>query len=371
MAKSISPFKSTPNILSGEDAYYGLRSIEGLRGLAIISKSLSNRSQIIDNINKHSKCSTIKYITPTWSGEPKISELNELFKSFEDFQPDLIFIVGGGGVIDAVKISRILYEYPNLFAHAGSTKVVRIPTLTKTRTVIIPTTIGSGSETSSATVIGDQDGSKMFFICDCLIADTVILDPSTIIGLPKRIKLHTMCDALSHSIESYISKISNPIAEDYSIWALSKISKHWESCLKEEENLTIILEMQLASLYAGFAQNNMLVGAAHALAHAYSKYGLSHGEANAIFLKDTIMINSEDPQIRLRYEKLTASANISGGLSGLQNLTSRMRDKYPLSIPKSGLIEQDYALALNDPGGRANPRDLSVDLLKKIEKCAI
>ena len=63
--------------------------------------------------------------------------------------------------------------------------------------------------------------------------------------------------------------------------------------------------------------------------------------------------------------------NISGGLSGLQNLTSRMRDKYPLSIPKSGLIEQDYALALNDPGGRANPRDLSVDLLKKIEKCAI
>ena len=115
----------------------------------------------------------------------------------------------------------------------------------------------------------------------------------------------------------------------------------------------------------------MLVGAAHALAHAYSKYGLSHGEANAIFLTDTININSEEPQICSRYEQLTTAANISGGLPGLLSLTSLMRDKYPLSVPKSQLSEQDYVLAINDPGGRANPRDLSVDLLKKIENCAI
>jgi len=236
----------------------------------------------------------------------------------------------------------------------------------KSKFVIIPSTIGTGSEASTSAVLKTAVGDKMFFIGDSLLADWVILDPSVIEFLPAELKLSTMCDALAHSVESYVSTIQHPIAEDFSVWALNKINLYWKKGLDSRPEREVLFQLQLAALYAGYAQNHMLVGAAHVMSHIYEKHGLSHGLANAHFLPATIKVNRKNPDVHHSYNKLALAAGMVDGVDGLLQLSEKMRNGCKKSIKPISFGMQEYMSAKTDPSGVCNPIEIGDEYLDNI-----
>ena len=97
----------------------------------------------------------------SWNGEPDLESLSQTIESLELQQPDVIIAIGGGSVIDGAKICRLYYEYPSF--EVGKTKLNQLEF--STRFVVIPTTIGSGAEVSSAAVyINRQEHRKEMIV---------------------------------------------------------------------------------------------------------------------------------------------------------------------------------------------------------------
>ena len=277
-------FKPTPYISSGDNCYSILRHIDCTNALIVVSKSMAVGS-VLSFVEGHLRSHIKSTYVPNWSGEPKLEDLKPLINKIEEEKPDLIITVGGGGIIDAVKAARAIIEFPWLISNFSfdDKYIFNINNLYKSKTVAIPTTIGAGAEVSEASVLKNSSGVKKFIISQSFISDYVILDPNLLLSLPYEVKLSTMCDAASHAIESFVSKISNPFAEEYCIIALRLISDYWRRCLDDNTELEVLRKLQFAALYAGMVQNRMLVGASHALSHVHSKFNLSHGVANGIF----------------------------------------------------------------------------------------
>ena len=202
----------------------------------------------------------ISFVEKKWQGEPTLNSLSETIADIEKIKPDILLAIGGGSVIDGAKMVRTYYEFP--FFDMNDTKFSMLNW--KTNFVAIPTTIGSGAEISSASVMyNDSNKSKEFVISHKFIPEIIILEASLIANAPKKMLLSSMVDALSHCIEGYMSNIDNILIDSYAEKAIQIISKYYEVVSKgiDKENLN---KLQLASVFAGMVQNHCIVGATHA-----------------------------------------------------------------------------------------------------------
>lgn len=123
-----------------------------------------------------------------------------------------------------------------------------------------------------------------------------------------------------------------------------------------------LLELQQAATAAGYTQDHCRVGLAHALAHVAAMDGLDHGTANAWYLPAAITVNMRDPSVRARYEALAAQASISGGAEALVRLALLFRDALIDTCRPALPNAERLNIAVQDAGGRANPRPLTESL---------
>jgi len=362
----LQPFRSVEKIFVGNDPYRGLGAVPGTRCLVVISKSIKNRLEVYAQITRYLKAAKTLLSSAYISGEATSESILLLSKEMEEVQPDLVFAVGGGGIIDAVKAARVLFEQPEIYQRFESDRLIQVGRLLKTKMVVTPSTIGTGSEASSSAVLKNPAGDKVFLISHDLIADFAVLDSTLINSLPLSLRLSTICDALSHSIESYVSQLSNSIIQSYSALSLRTIFLNWSAVLDNESNSEKFQKLLLASFYAGYSQNHGLVGAAHALAHAYSKYDLSHSLANAIFLPSVIKTNSKSERVKLHYSQLARESGVGDSYKDIVDFVTQIKNKLGPQLPTVRLSEHEMDSAINDPGGRANPVPLSNKLFNEI-----
>ena len=153
--------------------------------------------------------------------------------------------------------------------------------------VAIPTTSGTGSETTIAAVITDSETHHKYALMDLkLMPLYAILDPELTVGLPPRTTATTGMDALTHAIEAYISwtyntKESLRLAEE----AVKLIFDNLELAYQHGEDLKVRENMMIAAFKAGFAFSRAGVGNVHAIAHTLGGlYNTPHGLANAVIL---------------------------------------------------------------------------------------
>jgi alcohol dehydrogenase class IV len=187
--------------------------------------------------------------------------------------------------MDAAKAAAALCARPNkkLTQLAGLLKVGRpIPPL-----IAIPTTAGTGSETTVAAVITDRETNHKYAIMDLhLIPRYAILDPELTVGLPPRTTATTGMDALTHAVEAYLcwtynTRESKRDAEE----AVQSIFVNLEKVYAHPSDINARQEMQLASFKAGFAFTRSSVGNVHAIAHTLGGlYNTPHGLANSVIL---------------------------------------------------------------------------------------
>jgi len=193
-------------------------------------------------------------------------------------------VIGGGSPMDAAKAAAALLVRPNrsLSSLAGLLKVRRrIPPF-----IAVPTTAGTGSETTIAAVITGRDHRKYAVSDLCLIPRYAILDPTLSAGLPPHITAETGMDALTHAVEAYLSRFYNTRkTREQAERAVVTIFSHLERAYRDGASLPDRAAMLQASFDAGAAFTRASVGNVHAIAHTLGGlYGTAHGLANAVLL---------------------------------------------------------------------------------------
>ena len=167
----------------------------------------------------------------------------------------------------------------------GSDKIIRpLPPL-----VLCPTTCGTGSDVSQFAVINDTERRcKMTIMSRCVAPDISLTDPDTLSTLPDEYVCTTATDALSHSLEAFFSVAATSLTDVHAIKAVRLLSKSLVKAVRERKPEDLE-NLSRASLHAGMAFSNSLLGIVHALAHPIGGfYDANHGSVNAILLPEVL-----------------------------------------------------------------------------------
>ena len=215
---------------------------------------------------------------------PPFEVIDEAYKVYSENGCDCLVALGGGSCIDAAKALGVKIAYPkaSLSRFKGVLKVhKKIPLL-----VAIPTTAGSGSEATIASVVVDASKKDKFAINDPhLVPSLAVLDPVLLTSLPTSLIAATGMDALTHAIESFIGGARTALTKDMSLKAMALIRDHLVPFFDNPKDKIHAEAMQKAAFYAGVSFTRGYVGYVHALAHALGGYyGVAHGYANAVLL---------------------------------------------------------------------------------------
>lgn len=221
-------------------------------------------------------------ITPN----PKDSEIEAGAKEYIKKGADVIVGLGGGSSMDAAKgIAILVSNGGKIRDFEGSDKIIRpIPPL-----VLCPTTCGTGSDVSQFAVITDSKRRcKMTLMSRCIAPDISLTDPDTLTTLPDEYVSATATDALCHAMEAFFSVASTSFTDVHAVKALRFLSKSMVKAVRER-NPDDMENLARASLHAGMAFSNSLLGIAHALAHPIGGfYDANHGSINAVLLPEVL-----------------------------------------------------------------------------------
>ncbi len=230
--------------------------------------------------------------------DPTFAQVEAGLAQLEREKCQAVLAVGGGSSMDAAKIIAALATNPGPAEKLeGMMKVKHAPL----PFFAIPTTAGTGSEVTLAAVLSDTEThAKKFFTDPKLIPIMTALDPSLMTGLPAPITAATGMDALTHAVESYLSKLSNQTTEMYARISVRLVFDHLQTACTDGANLESRKAMALASYYGGLAFTRTSVGYVHAIAHTFGAYYRTpHGLANAIALPHVLEFSKPSAEDRL------------------------------------------------------------------------
>ena len=215
---------------------------------------------------------------------PTTANVDEALQIYRDNACGALIGFGGGSSMDCAKAVGILVAKPGktLADVKGILKVhKKLPLL-----IAVPSTAGTGSETTLAAVIVDSETRHKYAINDFpLIPRYAVLDPKVTLSLPPRITSTTGMDALTHAVEAYIGRSTTAGTRKDACTAVALIFENLDKAVFEGTDVTARRNMLKASFYAGCAFTKSYVGYVHAVAHSLGgEYNSPHGQANAILL---------------------------------------------------------------------------------------
>lgn len=216
---------------------------------------------------------------------------------------------GGGSSMDCAKATgaRIAKPHQSLAKMKGILKVHRrLPLL-----IAIPTTAGTGSETTLAAVITDAETRYKYAINDFpLIPRYAVLDPKVTLSLPPAITASTGMDALTHAVEAFIGNSTTYGTRKDALLAVKLIFENLDTVYNDGSNLDARRNMLHASFYAGCAFTKSYVGYVHAVAHSLGgQYNVPHGYANAVILP--MVLEAYGSAVYKKLDKLAVEAGIA------------------------------------------------------------
>lgn len=286
---------------------------------------------------------------------------------------DAIVAFGGGSPMDCAKVigARVVNPVLSVRLMKGLFRVLRsIPPF-----YCVPTTAGTGSETTIAAVITDAATHEKFAITDPkLIPRMAVLDPELMVGLPRHITSTTGMDALTHAIEAYIGRNGSAVTDDHAERAVQLIFDNLEKVYQDGSDRQARYNMALASFHGGAAFTRAYVGYVHAIAHNMGGlYGVPHGLANAIILPYILDFSRKEAESKL------ARLAIVGGLGteteSEEDLSVRFIEKIRemnrnMDIPTtiSELREEDIPLVVQRALAEAHP-DYPVPRIMTRDEC--
>ena len=350
-----------PKILNSMDEISNVIKENNCSHPLIVTGKSSVRLKLVENLgdilhNAELDCSVFSDTVPN----PTTDNVKQAVKIYKENNCDCIIGLGGGSAMDCAKAVGAQIVLPNkpLAKMKGVLKIrKKLPLL-----IAIPTTAGTGSETTVASVIVDSQTRHKYAISDfCLIPDYAVLDEKLTVTLPSKLTAATGMDAFTHAIEAYIGKSCTKETKKLSEEAIKLIFENLPIAYNEPNNLQARKNMLIASYKAGCAFTVSYVGYVHAIAHSLGgKYDIGHGLANAVILP--YVLNSYGDTITNKLAKLSHICNFCNENTSNKEATKIFLEKLAelerqLNIPThiAELKQEDIETLAKQADKEANP----------------
>ena len=304
---------------------------------------------------------------------PTTEDIDRGLEFAKGCEPELLIGLGGGSSMDCAKGINFVYTNGGtMHDYHGVGKASR-PMLPM---IAVPTTAGTGSEMQSFALISDAQTHVKMACGDkkasCRIA---ILDPELTLTQPELVTALTGIDAVSHAVETFVTKRRNPVSIMYSREAWRLLAGNFKTVLKDPGNLEARSAMQLGAAYAGVAIENSMLGASHALANPLTaSYGTAHGQAVGLMLPHVVRFNGKNfnawyQELLGTTESLPGLPSPSKGAEGLAEFLTELIEAAGLSVKldqcgvEAAQMPELAAAAAVQWTGTFNPRDVNQESL--------
>ena len=316
-----------------------------------------------------------------FSANPRDYEVEEGAQLYAETGCDAVLAIGGGSTLDAAKAVATLSTNKGRIQQYEGIDLLEnpLPPL-----IVVPSTSGSGSEVSQFSIIADSERRiKMTIISKSLMPDISITDPLILSTVDSRVTAQTGMEALSHAIEAYLSLAGTDMTDIHALHAIDLISHNLRASVASQVNEEAKVAMGKASLHAGIAFSNAVLGLAHAMTHQVGGLlDLPIGEISAIILPHVMRFNllsSIDKYVRIaatmgaRVEQMTPREAAEKAIAMVWELAQDVgipSGLAELGLPEDVLPELSEN-AIKDACFITNPRDADVADIIEIFRSAL
>lgn len=283
--------RHSPVVYKGEGSAVtlaGQLAILGIDKVLIVTDAFLAGSGILDGIKQQLEQDGVEFaIFDGVLPDPAFDQVQAGEAVLRTEACEAVMAVGGGSVLDAGKLIALLHTNPGDLASFDGIQKSKNPGLPL---FAVPTTAGTGSEITLASVITDPQSHRKVPVVDSkLIPGYVALDADIMKGMPKGITAATGMDALTHAVESYLSTASTPATELQAKAAVRLVFKYLARAWHDGDDMEARDGMAVASFYAGAAFGRTSVGYVHGIAHQLGRIcHTPHGNANAMVLPEVL-----------------------------------------------------------------------------------
>ncbi len=332
-------FKIAPKIVFGVNSLEKIKDelkAIGANKLLVVTDEGIIKAGLFGSIEKYLgdfNVTVFKDVVPN----PKDTNVESGLRVLQENGCDSVLGVGGGSPMDTAKVIAAMATNPGKVVDYAGIDKFKNPAVPL---ALIPTTAGTGAEVSrSAMITSTSRNYKMLLLSWALSARVAILDPTLTLSTPPRTTAYVGMDAMSHAMESYVSKGANPLTEIFSLKSIELLYANMREAVKNGKNLEARTNMLLGSLLAGVSMANARLGNVHSLAHSLGgQFDVPHGLACAMLLPIVMEFNLEHS-----LEKFKKAAEVMGkDVSGLS-----VRDAALKSVKAIEELCQDLGIPKN------------------------
>jgi len=302
-----------------------------------------------------------------FSPNPLYEQVVEGVRIFNENSCDMIVVVGGGSAIDVAKCIKLYCRMDPSVNY-----LQQIPCYTNIPLIVIPTTAGTGSESTRHAVIY-YNGVKQSISHPSIRPDVAVLEPSLLDTLPDYQRKCALLDALCQAVESWWSVRSTDESIEYSKQAVALIRNNWKEYIFDKSRHAAAAIMQAAN-YSGKAIDITTTTAPHAMSYKLSSlYSIPHGHAVALcmlpvwrYMRKYVENHEDDGTSRLK----TILNEITIDEDWFENLLEELEMVHPMSTSREVDIET-LASSVNPERLANNPVPLDRDTIKKIYRSIV
>ncbi len=300
------------------------------------------------------------------SPNPRDTEVMTGANVYDEAGCDAIVAVGGGSPIDCAKGIGIVSSNKKSILDFEGVDRISVP---PPPMICIPTTAGTGADVSQFAIINNTKRKvKIAIISKMIVPDIALVDPEPLTSLSGELTAHTGMDAITHSVEAFVSNASSPVTDVHAFESIQLMNGYLLKAYQNPEKIEYRYRTMLGSLGAGLAFSNASLGAVHAMAHSLGGFSdLPHGECNSLLLEHVMAFNYDScPE---RYEAIGKAMGLDlaalapaarkdriiGSIRNLREALGITDTLGDLGVRKAD-IPQLAKNALNDPCMATNPR---------------
>ena len=316
-------FKLPVELAIGPGCTRVLSQISGKRILIFCDRFLANSTNLTEiqlALDTNNQVKVFSDVNP----DPSVIDVAHGIVQLSQFVPDLIIAYGGGSAIDLTKAVKF-------FGNKVGLPVEKF--------IAIPTTSGTGSEVTNASVISIPDKQIKVPLCsDDLLPDLALLDPKLTLTVPAEVTANTGIDVLTHAIEALVSSNSNDFSDALAEKAITLVFAHLSLAYSDGNNIEARSKHHNASSIAGIAFKHAGLGMVHAIAHQLgAQFHVPHGLANAIALIPVIKFNMRCSETLRKYAYLSRKLGFSACEEPDANCVNKLIDEIERLYEKVGI----------------------------------
>jgi len=371
---------TAPRIAFGPSAIEQLGNLGARRALVLVDPAIARATRTLRATEELAKVGTAVETVATGTSDATVASIEPLLARATAFGPDWIVAIGGGRTIDSAKGLWARYGHPDVPLSSVS-PLAELDLRARARFAALPTTCGSGSESTWVAYLKGEGGTIVEIASRELAPDWAIVDPTFLETLPTPEAAATAAGAVAHAFEAFVSAWSNPFSDALALQAMTtavpaiaKLAKHRDA--------EVEAALHLAATQAGLAAANAQVGLTHALATSLSvEFDVPHARLVAALLP--FVAEFHYPSARDRYAPLAA---VFGGsaASSRSAIPERLRAVWdaaglPRTLADAGVaaealepaIERVARRTLASPGAMSSPRIPSDPELAELLRAAL